>query len=391
LVWAAGGVLCCGLASPAAAQDQTLYPRFLANSYAGVQLGYIGYGFSTTQLQPGFQAQSIEVPHLAARVVLFGHEFHKYFSAQVSDMRPVQWVAYQSVNGDQVHHQVWMNIAGLTGKSNLPLTRMLSVYGEAGLGIVTRKGFSIGPSQVVNDASYATGLFGAGLEYRLGDHWGLLTGVTLAPGRSVDKQPTTVFASSGFTYTLRPQSSNRASRSGDTAGWNLVQLGYITDALGYGANNLVSKGAVPVFWAGEVNVANGWSVNYQRLLLPPRRFFELAWGADASTWTSSKRRQRFYTVSAYPVFRFTPLRTNPVTLFLSYSLAGPSMISQTTIDDQKTGRRFTFQDFMSAGAFLGRKRRVAVEVRIAHYSNGNIFPQNPGVTVPLGFYLGSSF
>jgi hypothetical protein len=44
-----------------------------------------------------------------------------------------------------------------------------------------------------------------------------------------------------------------------------------------------------------------------------------------------------------------------------------------------------------AGVFLGRNRRVTAEVRIAHYSNGNLFPQNAGVTIPLGFYLGSTF
>ena len=72
-------------------------------------------------------------------------------------------------------------------------------------------------------------------------------------------------------------------------------------------------------------------------------------------------------------------------------MAGPALITRTTIDGEAAGRAFTFQDFMSAGIFLGKKRRISAEVRIAHYSNGNLFPQNPGVTIPLGFYLGTSF
>jgi hypothetical protein len=91
------------------------------------------------------------------------------------------------------------------------------------------------------------------------------------------------------------------------------------------------------------------------------------------------------------VFRFSAVRTRPLEFHLSYSLAGPTWITRTVIDSVPTGKRFTFQDFMGAGIFLGRDRRVAAEVRIAHYSNGNLFPQNPGVTVPLGFYLGSTF
>jgi len=64
------------------AQDQPAqYPRFLSNTYVGVQLGYIDYPFSSSQVQPGFQAQSIRVSHLAARVFLIGHEFNQYFSA----------------------------------------------------------------------------------------------------------------------------------------------------------------------------------------------------------------------------------------------------------------------------------------------------------------------
>src|SRR6185437_16520777 len=78
------------------AQDQPAqYPRFLSNTYVGVQLGYIDYPFSSSQVQPGFQVQSIRVSHLAARVFLIGHEFNQYFSAQISDMRPVEWVEYR--------------------------------------------------------------------------------------------------------------------------------------------------------------------------------------------------------------------------------------------------------------------------------------------------------
>ena len=384
-----------GALSGQPAQDQPArYPRFLLNSYVGVQLGYIDYPFSGSQVQPGFQAQSIRIPHLAARVFLLGHEFNKYFSAQISDMRPVEWVEYRNVNGDQGRHSVWMNVAGLTAKGRLPLTRTVSVYGEGGLGIVTRKGFFIGQSPVVNDASYATLLFGGGLEYRLNDNWTLLTGVTAAPGRSADEQPRTVFFSGGFNYTLRRLPADQAgtdSASGPVWPRNILQVGCVTDALGYGANDFVSTGAVPVFWTGSVQVAHGVSVNYQRNVLHTRRFFALDGGVSVSSWKSRKTGERFYTASVYPVARFIAVRTNPLELYLSYSLAGPALITRTAIDGEQTGRRFTFQDFMGAGVFLGRKRRVAAEVRIAHYSNGNLSPQNAGVTIPVGFYLGTTF
>ena len=388
------GLLLGQSTSPAAQYQAAQFSRFLSNSYIGVQIGYIGYPFSNSQMQPGFHAQSIQVPHLAARVFLFGHEFNKYFSAQLGDMRPVYWVKYQNVNGDQASHSVWMNVAGLTAKSRLPLSRKWSVYGEGGLGIVTRKGFGIGPSQVVNAASYATLLLGGGLDYRVNDNWNLLTGVTAAPGSSASQQPRTLLLSGGFTYTMRRLPAQRVetdSTNGPVWPRNILEMGYITDALGYGTNNFVSKGAVPVFWPGSVYVASGLSVSYERNVFHTRRFFALDWGASVASWKSRKQGERFYTASVYPVFRFIAVRTDPLEFYLGYSLAGPALITRTTIDGAETGRRFTFQDFMSAGVFLGRSRRVSTEIRIAHDSNGNLFPQNPGVTIPLGFYVGSTF
>jgi hypothetical protein len=285
-------------------------------------------------------------------------------------------------------------IGSLTAKSSLPLTKKFSVFGEGGLGIVTRKGFSIYQSPVVNDASYATLLFGGGLEYHFNDNWDLLTAVTAALGSASDKQPRTVFVSGGFNYTLRRIPAKLvAAHYNDGPIWpkNILQVGYITNTLGYGVNNFVSKGKVPIFWPGNIDVANGFSVSYQRNVLHTRRFFALDWGASVSSWKSKVKGERFYTASLYPVLRFPLVRTNPLEFYFSYSLAGPALITRITIDDQKIGRKFTFQDYMSVGFFLGRERRVTAEIRIAHYSNGNLFPQSPGVTIPLGFYLGSTF
>jgi hypothetical protein len=53
------------------------------------------------------------------------------------------------------------------------------------------------------------------------------------------------------------------------------------------------------------------------------------------------------------------------------------------------GRRVA--DAYCVGEFLGRSRRVNAGVRIAHYSNGNFFPRNAGLSIPLTFALGYTF
>lgn len=161
--------------------SRTQYPPGLSNSYTGVNIGAINYAFSNAQLEPGFTAQSVKVPHTAVRITLLGHQFNKYLSAQISYMRPVGWVEYKKINTDQSDHTVWMNVAGLTLASQLPLHKKISLFGEAGLGIITRKGFRINNVPVVKNANYATILAGAALQYHLNRKWDLLRSVP--PGR----------------------------------------------------------------------------------------------------------------------------------------------------------------------------------------------------------------
>ena len=74
-----------------------------------------------------------------------------------------------------------------------------------------------------------------------------------------------------------------------------------------------------------------------------------------------------------------------------YSIAGPSFISKTVIDDEDIGKKFTFQDNMGLGFFLGENRNYNLEFKIGHYSNGNIFEQNPGVKIPFSLNVGYAF
>jgi hypothetical protein len=377
------------------AQDtRAQYPPVLSNSYIGVNIGYINYPFSAAQLEQGHTVQSVKVPHTAVRIILFGHQFNKYISAQISYMRPVNWVEYKNIDGDQSNRTVWMNAAGLTMISHLPLGKKVSLSTEAGLGIVTRRGFTINGATVVKDADYATLLAGGSLQYHLNKKWDLQLTTAWSPAHAKAKQPHTLFCAAGFHYYMRSlpaKTVERNTNNGYLFPKQMVQVGYTTNALGYGVNNFVSKGAIPIFWGGEAQVKRGISFNYQRNLFHTRKVFSLDWGAGFSYWKSKIKEDEFYTFSLYPVLRFTALRTRPVDVYFNYSVAGPTFISKTIIDEKHTGKKFTFQDFMGMGIYAGKKRTLNAEIRIAHYSNGNIYPQNDGVMIPLSFSLGCSF
>ena len=376
------------------AQDgRTQYPSLLSDSYFNVNIGSLHYAFNSLQLEPGFSVDAVEVPHVAVRVVLLGHQFHKYLAAQVSYMRPVNYVSYKSINGDKQDHHVWMHYGSLTLLSHVPISKKLSVFAEGGLGIVTRKGFRINDVPVVKNSSKAALFTGAGLEFHLNPRWDLLAGTSYIPGNAQERQPHTLFHSAGFRYNLRPLPAEKVERNNSSKyifPQNLIQVGYTTNGLGYRINNFTSK-TVPIFWGGGVEIEKGLTLRYQRNVYHTRKVFALNVGTSISWWRSKVKKDEFYSLALSPVFQFNIIRTRPMDLYIFYSVAGPSFLSKTVIDGTLTGRHFTFQDFMGMGIIAGKQRNVNAEVNINHYSNGNIFTENAGLKIPLTFTLGYAF
>lgn len=379
--------------APASEDTRTQYPAFLANSYFSVSIGYLNYAFSDRQLEPGFHAGSIAVPHVAARVAVFGHEFGPHFSAQLTYMRPARYVSYTNVNGDASTHHVWTHFGGVTLKARRPIAARTSIYGEGGLGITSRHGFPRNTAQpIVRDAHYASFLVGAGLERHVNTTWDLTAGAIYSPSNESDHEPRALMLSAGFRYTMRPLPPEQVEanrRGGFSFPANLVQIEYST-GYGYGINTFLSR-RVPVFWGGNVKVDRGLAVHYERNVFHTRKIVALDLAASVSSWRSRSDHDAFVTLSAYPLLRFTLVRTKPVDFYFCYSLAGPTYISRLTLDGLDTGSHFTFQDFMGAGVFLGRHRTVSAGVKINHYSNGNIFTENAGVKIPLTVTLGYLF
>ena len=371
------------------------YPPGLMNSNFGVSIGYIHYAFSSKQLEPGFTVSSVTIPPIGVRINLIGHRFNKYLSANIHYMRPVSWVKYKNVNGDNEEHSVWMNIAGLTLKSQISLAKKLSLYGEAGLGIITRKGFKINNVWAVKDANYSTGFFETGLRYQVNHKWDLLASLSYSPAHERLKQPATYFYSAGFTYNMRPLPGAKLEekrKAGYLFPRNTIQIGVSTNSLGYGVNNFVSKDSpIPFFWGGNAEVKNGIALHYHRNIFHARKVFSFDWGISASFWKTRLQENDFFTLSVFPVLRFNVIHSKPADYYFYYSVAGPTYISKTILDGENTGRHFTFQDLLGIGSFIGKNRKINTEIRIGHYSNGNMFPYNDGVKVPLTFCAGYTF
>lgn len=375
-----------------AKETTTQFPALLQNTYFGLQLGSVSYPFTNQALIPGYQASDIKTPHLAARAIL-GYQINPYLAAQISLMRPFYWVRYNSINGDKKSHSVWMSLFGITLKPSFPITKRFSVYAEGGVGIVSRHGIYIGNTTVLPNSNYVTPMLGAGLQYQMSRHWLANAGFIYSPANHHHKEPHTLFIGAGIQYSLSPLSP-RTVESNALSGYffpsQLIQIGYSTDKVGFGANKLFGK-KIHIFWEGDVHVKQGYTISYQRNIFHTAKYFSLGWGASYSYWTTSLNHQGFSAVSLFPIFRFWLLRTKMVDFYFDYSLAGPAYLTQKNLDNINTGKNFTFQDFMGVGAFLGKSKHFNVEVKIMHYSNGNLFSRNPGIAVPLVFNFGYVF
>src|SRR2546421_12580271 len=80
---------------------------------------------------------------------------------------------------------------------------------------------------------------------------------------------------------------------------HLLQIGYTTNANGYGPNDFFSKRPLPVFWGGDIKIAQGFSVNYQHLLYHGRKVFSFSAGGNFSYWKSGINKEHFYTISLF--------------------------------------------------------------------------------------------
>lgn len=373
---------------------------FLSHGSVSVNLGYINYNFTNSHLNSDYQAEKVKIPHLAARVLL-GYQFNKYLSIHYSVMRAALWPRYYFINdlGDPENHGVGVNEWGLTLKTYIPISNKFKFSYEGGIGLISRDGFITGNERArVTDENYLTYLSAAGMQYRFHKNWDALLMYTFSPTSKAKSQPYTTFASLGFVFHMHQLSDDVVKKNSNLKYFfpkQYLQIGMCSDAAGFFANDMFSISAdhigFPIFWRGKVEVQTGGAITYQRNVFHTKRVFSLDWGTSLSFWQTNKNKDQFIAVSVFPVLRFWFLRSNLADPYFMYSVVGPTYLSKVNLDGRDTGEHVTYQDFMGFGAFFGKKRNLNAELKIIHYSNGNVFAKNPGIDVPLTLNFGYAF
>ena len=382
-------------------KQKTKFTKFLSKSYYSLNFGGIFYPFSNDNLIDGYATESFSRNWFSGRLLL-GHKLIDNFSIQFGTMRPASWFKYDNVNNIGYEKSVWMNAWSLSLKKDFNFNKKTSFYAEIGVANLTRFGFSINDKIIYDDAHYASLIYGLGLQYWLSDKWRLSANGTFLPSSAKHNQPSISQVSAGFEYHLQQVDDKIAKEYAENEYFfpnNIFQISYGTGEIGFGFNqffgmslpvgNFESFG-IPVFWVGEVKAQHAVSVTYQRLIYRSEKIFSLDWGLSA-TYFQSRGKTDVFAFSIFPVLRFYLLRNKSFDLYSNYSIIGPAYISKADIDGIKSGPNTTFQDTMGFGLFFGKERNYNFELRIMHYSNGNIFTRNAGVAIPIQFTFGKTF
>lgn len=376
---------------------------FLSKFYYTINFGAIFYPFSNDNLIDGYATDTFSKNYFSGKLG-FGYKIKENVALQFGVIRPAAWFKYDNVNNIGYDRSVWINAWYLSLKKNIKLTEKLSVFGEVGAANVTRVGFSINDKVIYPDAHFGNFLYGFGFNYKLNQKWRLALNGTFMPKSAKHNQPSISQTTFGFEYHLQKLDATVALDYANDKKYffpkNLLQVSYGTSAIGFGANRFFSMNlkvgnfesfGVPVFWLGDVKASQSFSITYQRLAYRSQKIFSLDWGVSATYFKTEATAQDVFAFSIFPSMRFYLLRKPKFDMYANYSLIGPTLLTVSNIDGLETGPKATFQDKMGLGFFFGKNRDYNFEMRIMHYSNGNIFTRNAGVAVPIQFTFGKTF
>ena len=366
-------------------------PAALNNSYLGFGAGYTSIPYSNSDLVNGYQANHFDNPAVGLNIYI-GHYFNPYLGAEIGLMRPIEWAYAYGVQTPADKHSIWISLFDIALRPTLPITKRFSLYALSGLGIISRHGFNIDTSTAIASNTLYTFFTGGGFNYALTDHWFWNVGVEYALAKRNQQQPGITYAYTGFSYLLKKLNLPKAYDTHYLFPVNNIQLGvFSTKIFNPDVNKYFTVGYLPIFWTGDVNTRNGGWLMYTRNFFHTHKMFSLDVGASISSYHSRVNNTPFQAFSIFPEMKLWLIRSLSCDFYFLYAIAGPTYLTRSVIDNIDVGGRFTFQDLLGVGFYLGKAKNFNLGFTLGHYSNGNLLPNNPGIQVPMVISMGYSF
>lgn len=367
-------------------------PHALDQFYVGAGEGIVDLPFSNRQLSNGIQVISVNT-EIYSPYIFIGHYFNPYLAVEMSMLGRVTVVVHPVSDDKKNIHQ---SIFGLSLRPMLPISQRFGLYALLGVGTISRSGFSVNHVSAISTDNLVTLLAGGGISIGLTPYWKLVTGVEYAPARhDHDHQPSMTFVYGGFYYLFHHMALPNDYSTPYLFQQHLVQLGgfstSIFDPDDYNKYFSASDSWIPIFWSSSEGVRDGAWLRYENNVFHTKKMFSFYWGVSVSTYHSKDYNESIQAFSVFPLIRLWFIRSDDIDLYFNYSAAGPTFLTRHDIDHRDLGSNFIFQDMMGLGAVLGKNKQVDLNVGMGHYSNGNLFPRNPGFDIPITISLGYAF
>ena len=147
----------------------------------------------------------------------------------------------------------------------------------------------------------------------------------------------------------------------------------------------------PLFWNSRVSANYGLTFLYERTIYHTQKYFAANVGTSTSWWALNSPPESQVAISAFVDLYIFIFRTSSFSPYITYSVAGPTILSRRWFGNANLGSHFIFQDFFGLGVLMGKNHTINMSFKLYHYSNGDLFLHNDGFDVPLIFSMGYSF
>ncbi|OGO95625.1 MAG: hypothetical protein A3F41_00595 [Coxiella sp. RIFCSPHIGHO2_12_FULL_44_14] len=159
---------------------------------------------------------------------------------------------------------------------------------------------------------------------------------------------------------------------------NLVSLGFYDKSV---LPNNIPRPPHPLFWKSQLKADEGLNLTYERNVFHTQKYFSVNLGTSFSWWNTHSQAQ--LALSGFFDLYIWIFRTTTFSPYISWSVGGPTLLSRRWLNGVNLGSHLIFQDFLGIGVKLGKQHVVDVNLKMYHYSNGDLFVHNNGFDVPV--------
>lgn len=149
--------------------------------------------------------------------------------------------------------------------------------------------------------------------------------------------------------------------------------------------NHIPRPPKPLMWTATTKVDKALLVGFERELYK-MKYFELHSGiSGGQVELFQETADSLWVGSIYLMSHLNLYQSKNLKLYVLYSPAGPSILSQSTLGPTAFSNQFVFQDQFGVGLFLNTDAQMHIFAKYYHFSNGDLFPVNGGFDIPVQF------